>query len=118
MCLWCRRPRGATWMLGLSRALISRSLGEALGGSVTSEVEESCGDSVGRAGVRTPRRAVADVPEELDDRVRAEICGNSSTDVKHRVDLDEVESNDSRLLGQRDQRVAQLGIGEPVRLAG
>jgi hypothetical protein len=50
------------------------------------------------------------VTEELDDRVRRQIRGDTGGDVQLRIYLYQVKPDDPSSFGNRDEGVAQLGV--------
>ena len=62
----------------------------------------------------SPLRLIADEAEEFKHRVGAEVGRQAGSDIKLRVDLDEVEADDVRVLADRLQRIAQLSVAHAV----
>jgi hypothetical protein len=62
-----------------------------------------------------PTRLIADVAQEFDDRMCADLRGDTSTEIEFRVDLDEIKADYLGALGDRLQRIAQFGLGHAVR---
>src|SRR3954468_22841896 len=60
----------------------------------------------------------ADVAEEFDDRMRGEVRRDARSDVKQRIDLDEIEADDIRMFGDRDEDLPKLVVHEATGLRG
>src|SRR5207302_6755387 len=66
----------------------------------------------------TPARLVADLPEELEHGVCAEVSRHAGRDVEERVDLHQVEAHHLGVRGDGGEKVAKLAIRHAVRLGG
>src|SRR5438105_3338214 len=65
-----------------------------------------------------PARLCADLPEELEHGVRAEVSRHAGGDVEERVDLHQVEAHHLGVRGDGREQVAELAIRHAVRLGG